>query len=79
MAEEPPPPGVERLRLHFYFDKLEEHLPHLPPKPTKEDYLAAFQMRDEVARLFLGPDPFFLPPFEQGDLMCRHALEQVCL
>lgn len=62
MATGPSPPGVERLRLYFSLDTLQQHLPLLADRPSFEEYERAFAVRDELAELFLGDHPFFARP-----------------
>lgn len=72
-----PPPGSTELHHFLLLEKLENHLPHLPAHPFKKDYLTAFTVRDTLAGLFLGENPFFPRPVGE-EAIWRIGAEQLC-
>ncbi|ORY57123.1 hypothetical protein BCR35DRAFT_335362 [Leucosporidium creatinivorum] len=76
MALRPAPPGVAALREHFQHASLLPYFPPLPSQPSREEYLDAFAIRDQIAQLFLGEQPFFErpTPLDQG----RREVEELC-
>ncbi|ORY57103.1 hypothetical protein BCR35DRAFT_355521 [Leucosporidium creatinivorum] len=74
-------PGVAFLNLYFLRDHISTFLPPLPEHPSKQDILLGLAVRDELARLFLGTDPFFRRPTldgvrQEAEALCLAVLEQ---
>jgi hypothetical protein len=66
------------LRRHFIHNNLSLLLPPLPARPERDDYRAAFTVRDHLVRSFLGEKPFLRWPTDPEDLEDRQDVERIC-
>lgn len=66
------------LQQYFSSETLAKVLSPFPELPSKDDYRTAFNVRDQLANLFLGERPFFRKTTIPGHAQQRKDVDELC-